>query len=590
MAYKVLYRIYRPDSFKEMAGQTHIVKTLNNVVHQDKIAHAYLFCGPRGTGKTSAAKIFAKAVNCTASEKPCGHCENCLSTKENNHPDIIEIDAASNNGVDEVRNLIDKVKYAPLLGKYKIYIIDEVHMMSQGAYNALLKTIEEPPAHVIFIFATTEPHKVLPTIISRCQRFDFSKISNKDIIDRLALIVEKEHIQVAEDVLHQISILADGGMRDALSILDQCYAYAPDKIETKHVFEIYGIITVEEKMKLIAYIAKQDVKSVIACIEKFNQRGIDIKRLTSDAIELLKEKVIYDYTKDPQLLSVLTYINIEELQQLVDTKTSLKWIDILMENYENYKFASNPVSYLEIAVLKMMEFVSRETIEKKVVKEVKADVVLDEVVQEPSPNKEQDLQKVQLQVEEVSHSIQNIEDVEEESIPHKSFKEVENVSQTTETKSKILDDEFVLRLLVGASKDEKNEDKSQIKGIHAYKLEEETARYANLLAPTEIVASSKTYFIVTSNTQAIANEINDLDEQGKFQGFIHLLFKKPKRVFAINDVQYKRVVDEFRNRYSTQNLPESVEIKLHIQEEKKEEDETMTGLQELFGSNIEIKE
>ena len=190
MAYQALYRKYRPSNFDEVVGQTHIIQTLKNAIVQNRIAHAYLFCGPRGTGKTSIAKIFAKTLNCTNNEDaPCGICENCKMAANGSHPDIIEIDAASNNGVDEVRNLIDKVKYAPMQGKYKIYIIDEVHMMTSGAFNALLKTIEEPPAHVIFIFATTEPNKVLPTIISRCQRFDFNKVSIQDIKHRLLLFV-----------------------------------------------------------------------------------------------------------------------------------------------------------------------------------------------------------------------------------------------------------------------------------------------------------------------------------------------------------------------------------------------------------------
>ena len=222
MAYQALYRKYRPKNFDEVVGQEHIIQTLNNAIYQNKIAHAYLFCGPRGTGKTTTAKIFAKMLNCENENKPCEECENCKMASQSSHPDIIEIDAASNNGVEEVRNLIDKVKYAPLSGKYKIYIIDEVHMMSTSAFNALLKTIEEPPAHVIFIFATTEPNKVLSTIISRCQRFDFSKVSQKDIEKRLKIVCKKENIEIEEEAISLIAQLSDGGMRDSLSILDQC--------------------------------------------------------------------------------------------------------------------------------------------------------------------------------------------------------------------------------------------------------------------------------------------------------------------------------------------------------------------------------
>ena len=250
MSYKALYRTYRPQKFEEVAGQKQIIQTLKNAIKDNKIAHAYLFTGPRGTGKTSMAKLLAKALNCKSEEKPCNCCEACLAISEGSFPDVIEIDAASNNGVDEVRNLIDKVKYAPIEGKYKVYIIDEVHMMSQGAFNALLKTLEEPPAHVIFILATTEPHKVLPTILSRCQRFDFGRISRKDIEERLRDVLAKEDVVYDDGVIELVSELCDGGMRDALSILDQTIAYAGEAITINDVRSIYGVVSNEEKIEL----------------------------------------------------------------------------------------------------------------------------------------------------------------------------------------------------------------------------------------------------------------------------------------------------------------------------------------------------
>ena len=253
MGYKALYRTYRPQTFDEVAGQKQIIQTLKNAIKENKIAHAYLFTGPRGTGKTTMAKLLAKALNCESNNKPCDECESCLAISEGSYPDVIEIDAASNNGVDEVRNLIDKVKYAPIEGKYKVYIIDEVHMMSQGAFNALLKTLEEPPAHVIFVLATTEPHKVLPTILSRCQRFDFGRISRKDIEERLMTVLLSEGVEYEDGVIELVSELCDGGMRDALSILDQTIAYAGNYIKEEHVRDIYGIVSNSEKIEFVKF-------------------------------------------------------------------------------------------------------------------------------------------------------------------------------------------------------------------------------------------------------------------------------------------------------------------------------------------------
>ena len=296
MAYKALYRKYRPNNFSEVIGQKHVVETLKNAVNNDKLAHAYLFCGPRGTGKTTVAKILAKSINCQSEEnRPCGHCENCIEIQKSSYPDVVEMDAASNNGVDEVRELIEKVKYAPIHGKYKVYIIDEVHMMTTSAFNALLKTLEEPPQYCIFILATTEPHKVLPTIISRCQRFDFRKLSNEDIEDNIKNICSKENISIEEDAIKMIASLGDGGMRDALSILAQCIAYKETNITVQDVSLVYGVATTEEKIKLLELVKNRDSEKMIQKVRELTGRGIDVSRLTNDIIEILKDSVVFDY-------------------------------------------------------------------------------------------------------------------------------------------------------------------------------------------------------------------------------------------------------------------------------------------------------
>ena len=252
MSYKALYRTYRPSTFEEVYGQQHIVKTLSNAIKENKIAHAYLFCGPRGTGKTSMARLFAKALNCEEGfGKQCNHCTNCTSITDGTHPDVIEIDAASNRGIDDIRDLINKVKYAPIRGKYKVYIIDEVHMMTSEAFNALLKTLEEPPANVVFILATTEPFKLMPTILSRVQRYDFSKVSDSNLLANLKRVCEKEGVTFEEEALKLITTLSDGGVRDSLSLLDQAIAYSGNELTTSVVQELFGLSTTEEKLNII---------------------------------------------------------------------------------------------------------------------------------------------------------------------------------------------------------------------------------------------------------------------------------------------------------------------------------------------------
>lgn len=548
MAYVALYRKYRPTNFESVAGQKYIVKTLQNSVLQNRIAHAYLFCGPRGTGKTSIAKIFAKMINCESNEnKPCDHCDNCLSMIEGNHPDIIEIDAASNNGVDEVRELIEKVKYAPLKGKYKVYIIDEVHMMSTGAFNALLKTIEEPPAHVIFIFATTEPHKVLPTIISRCQRYDFTKISVPEMMERVKIGLDCEGIQYDEEAIRLVCQLADGGMRDAWSIIDQVISYSQDRVSIEAINDIYGIVTVSEKIELLQMVAN---KQVTECMEKVNQfvtRGIDIKRCTNDLVEILKESVIYDYTKDVNLLSILNEDEVAASKINKTTKERLLMIEELIKMYDKYRFASDVNTYFEICLLNMMaveesnNIVSRETIQKRSPTEKPIQLIIEPEIEKPV-----------------------IKAVEKKEV-------------------KGLDLEFVLSLLVGANKQFKIEDNARYELLSNYFMSPIWAKFANLLRDTHIFASSKNYILVSAKNEAIANEINEQDEQGSFVEFMEVLLMKKKKIYAITDDDAKKLSTEFVNRRNEGTLPQAAKIKV--------EEDSEQLIKDFFGEeNIEIED
>mgnify|MGYP000914094794 CR=1 FL=1 len=286
MAYKSLYRKYRPTTFDDVSGQTFIIKILKNAIATNKISHAYLFSGTRGTGKTTIAKIFAKNVNCMnlIDGNVCGKCEICTTENTDDIQDIIEIDAASNNGVDEIRELKNKIKLAPVLCKYKVYIIDEVHMLSTGAFNALLKTLEEPPSHVIFILATTEPQKIPITIISRCQRFDFKKLSIIDIKNRLKYIAEKEHINITDDCLDEIAKMSDGAMRDAIGLLDQVSSFNEDSITIDDIYQISGSVPFKKIYELIDSYINEDIENILKTTEEIYNEGKDFPMITNPGL------------------------------------------------------------------------------------------------------------------------------------------------------------------------------------------------------------------------------------------------------------------------------------------------------------------
>lgn len=595
MAYKALYRMYRPDSFDDVAGQKYIVKTLQNAIQQNKIAHAYLFCGPRGTGKTSMAKIFAKAINCSNTEhKPCLECDSCKAIKNNTHPDIIEIDAASNNGVEEVRNLIEKVKYAPIEGKYKVYIIDEVHMMSTGAFNALLKTIEEPPSHVIFILATTEPHKVLPTIISRCQRYDFMKVAPSDIEKRVSKVLEMENIQCDQEVIQIVAQLCDGGMRDALSIMDQCVAYAQDHIKIEHIHAIYGIMTAEEKIKILNTVIKKDVFSLLEILHNIKEKGIDVKRLTMDLIEILKESILYTYTKDMHLIKQLTQDEIESLSNGVDMQERFAMIDILISTYDKYKFASNVVSYFEVALLKMMNKQEKSENVHTENPVVNTQNSYQSVSRETSSYIQQPIEKPILNQEVVSYNDNSMEEVEDVPLLDMEPKEKVVDIKTEENSIKPLEDIFVLSLLVGANKAEKMKDIQAFQSISEYISDLDWAKQANNLKSAEILASSDKYLVLVFSNQAEANAINEKETNDECYKFTHILWKQYKKIFAISVEQKNRVIQDFKVKRETNSLPEPYKIEIIEQEKEEEVVEVKTEEQailELFGEeNIVITE
>ena len=635
MAYKALYRSYRPQNFEELAGQQHIVKTLKNAVKQNKIAHAYLFCGPRGTGKTTVAKILAKAINCTCENKeniPCDECENCISIMNGTHPDIVEIDAASNNGVDEVRDLIEKVKYAPIEGKYKVYIIDEVHMMSTGAFNALLKTLEEPPAHVVFVLATTEPHKILPTIISRCQRFDFSKINDQSIVERLETVLEGENIQCEREALELVASLADGGMRDALSILEQCLAYS-SHLTVKDINEIYGIVSSAQKLSFLKSLMNKDIPVILNRIEEMFQTGIDVKRLTTDLIDILKDIIIYKNTQDADCLFVLKQEEIDGIVPYITAEETFTYIDILIQADQQYKFASNAKLYFELAMLKIANKVTEEkkivveTVQKEIIKspiieetvktekipiiEKTEEVILkpvdsnieNKVIEEPMVEIDEPIQEEISAFNESPIKFKKIDDIDslinEEPIlkdeaekpieQTPSFKEEMNINNVE------VDFNDILNILVQANKKVLMDIQEKWSVIQRYKFNLNTAKLASMLCDGQPVAASSNGLVIAFEFQPMVNQINNGDYYLELKQFLLEILGMELEFIAVLKEEWPVMRNRFIELKRNQQLPEPKPIQLsHIHiVEKIEEEKTLSEAEafgvKLFGDLVEIK-
>ncbi|MDR0935035.1 MAG: DNA polymerase III subunit gamma/tau [Erysipelotrichaceae bacterium] len=558
MSYKALYRTYRPTTFEEVSGQQHIVRTLKNALSTGKIAHAYLFAGPRGTGKTTMAKLLAKALNCDEGlGHQCNECENCIAINEGSHPDVIEIDAASNNGVEEVRDLIDKVKYSTILGRYKVYIIDEVHMMTPGAFNALLKTLEEPPENVIFILATTEPHKILATILSRCQRYDFSKLTDLEIKERLKTVLEKENVDYDDDSVNLIVSLSDGGMRDALSILDQVLAYSSNKLESEVILSMFSLESINEKIELLKLIARNRTGEVIKKIKTYIEKGTDIKRLTSDLLMILKDVLIYKTTKSFEYLEMIGEGDAKDISRIVPLDVLNSYIDILLSAEKDYKNvpAINPL--FELSILKMVSLnsIEKQDIPLEADKQTKGQEEKERNIVTP---KEEIILK-----EETQPSI--FEFTYDKSTINHNILTIKNIDVSSDDRY-VLNDNKVIEIMVLAKKEIKNQLLDDWNKISPLILDDELGKYASLLSDGYPLVATKDILIVEEDLPSKANKVNSLLAQAELQKVVQVVFAKRMFIYALSRKESVALQKKFIDLKQVNKLPKIETINIETNE------------------------
>lgn len=520
--YQALYRKYRPQNFEEMIGQDVIVKTLKNAIEKNKISHAYLFTGPRGTGKTSAAKIFAKIINCKylVNIIPCEQCECCIQFNNQQNVDIIEIDAASNNGVDEIRELKNKVNLVPSISKYKVYIIDEVHMLSTSAFNALLKTLEEPPAHVIFILATTDPHKVLPTILSRCQRFDFKKVSEGKIFERLKYISKIEQIEIDDNALREISRLANGGLRDALSILDQVAAFSENNITEDDVHQVNGTITQEKLQCLIQKIYEENLLDIFKIIDEYDNNGKNFLKLAEELILFYKNilliKKVPDYFNDNNKLIYTKFINLYSEEIIIEILNELN------ATLNNIKNTNNSRLIFELAIIKIINLKNINNIKEPVITEVNKIEQMENVVKTKK-------EKINLPV----------------------------VNYELELKIKELQKLRINNTLSRFNKKELLSLKDKLNSLNSKILDPDCGEIVSMILDSELKAASNEYMVFVLRTENISKIFNQSILQ--IEKIINQELKIDYKVIGVFQGEWELIKQEFNNKakkydYKSENI------------------------------------
>ncbi len=557
MAYKSLYRKYRPLEFKDVFGQDIIIKTLKNSIKEDKINHAYLFAGTRGTGKTTVAKIFAKTINCLSLEngETCNKCIICKTINSDEIQDIIEIDAASNNGVDEIRELKSKINLVPTLCKYKVYIIDEVHMLSAGAFNALLKTLEEPPAHAIFILATTEPQKVPNTILSRCQRYDFKKIMPEDIKKRIKYISDKEKIAVEEAVLDEISKICDGSMRDAIGILEQASSYTNKKIKIKDIYDVTGTISNDKIANLVKYISNKDIEKIMDFVEEMKSEGKDFSKLAEDLMLFLRNVLLNkkapNFFKKKMLYDKEIIFEISNILQEKELLIIVKEINNLLFDI---KKTANASTMFELFLFRIISDGEEKEIVETNTKKIEQNIEKEKEVKE----------KPQVEIKKV-----------EKPLSKEEISEIFNKKQI-----------LINNTLYHADKENLKNAKEKMSNLQTFLINKKFKEASTILLDSKINAAGKNHLLLTYKYQSMVNS-HDQEKQ-KIELLLKELIGNKVKTVAITLDEWEKIRPKYLEMKKNNELIEIKEetIDDNKEETKKQENNLSKNALNDFGNEI----